>query len=211
MGGRGWRQSHGVPAGVVPPSGDSYFTICLTESTQTHPNVSHPSPDACARSHTGASEMDDRWLIAPPLSPHPPRPHTDSPRHPRQLPPSQRKDSGPTSGHNQQLRRSVRHRPTPPTAASPGKTLPRWNGARRSTFIYLTPRQGRDFICRSHLWLIIVNVMAPQLKDRPSWNLRGTEMTDGGKGPGHGQNTLVSKSSCWIKEGGRGSGLQLQV
>lgn len=122
MGGRGWRQSHGVPAGVVPPSGDSYFTICLTESTQTHPNVSHPSPDACARSHTGASEMDDRWLIAPPPSPHrPPRPHTDSPRHLRQLPPSQRKDSGPTSGHNQQLRRSVRHRPTPQPQLHLGK------------------------------------------------------------------------------------------
>lgn len=57
----GWRQSHGVPAGVVPPSGDSYFTICLTESTQKHPDASHPSPDARARSRS-RTQVPARWM-----------------------------------------------------------------------------------------------------------------------------------------------------
>lgn len=85
--------------------------------------------------------------------------------------------------------------------------LPRWNGARRSTFISLTPTQGRDFIRLSHLWLIIVSIIALKLKDRPWWNLRGTEMTDGGRGPEHGQNTLVSKTcSFMLDNGGRKGG-----
>lgn len=71
-------------------------------------------------------------------------------------------------------------------------------------FLYLTPRQGRDFIRLSHLWLIVVSIIALKLKDRPWRNLRGTEMTDGGRGPEHGQNTLVSKTcSLMLDKGGR--------
>lgn len=90
----GGRQSPGVPAGVVPPSGDSYFTICLTQSTQKHPDASHPSPDARARSRT---QVPARWMTggSSQHNPTPPAPlaHTDSSRHLRQLPLSQRKDS----------------------------------------------------------------------------------------------------------------------
>lgn len=37
-----WRQTHSVPAGVVPPSRDSYFTICLTEHTHRHTRTKTP-------------------------------------------------------------------------------------------------------------------------------------------------------------------------
>lgn len=179
-----------MPAGVVPPSGDSYFTICLTESTQKHPDASHPSPDARAHSRT---QVSARWMTGGSSRRNPPppissRPHTDSSRHLRQLPLSQRKDSDPqtTSGRNQQLKSSARRKPTPPPP-HPNRSF-RINAAalERGDFLYLVPRQGRDFIRLSPHWLMVVSIMALKLKDRPWWNLRGTEMTDGGRGPEHG-------------------------
>lgn len=96
------------------------------------------------------TQVPARWMTggsSPPRppSPHgPPRPHTDSPRHLRQLPPSQRKDSGPTSGHNQQLRRSVRHRPTPQPQLHLGKHCRA--GTEHAAARLYTSRQGKVVI-----------------------------------------------------------------
>lgn len=161
------------------------------EHTKTPRCLSSISRHTCTLMRAGASKMDDRWLIVP-WSP-PPHPH---PRNHTLLrlnvldsclclseetqPHKRLQDTINSWGEAWDTYR-------PPTAASPSITLPRWNRVLRSTFIYLTPRQGRDFICLLRLWLMIVSIIVLKLKDRPWWILRGTEMTDGGGGQNTGR------------------------
>lgn len=106
-----WRQTHGVPAGVVPPSRDSYFTICLTEHTHkntpapllsqssiSHVFVSvhtlgahtHTRSYTCTHTHAGVTVRQMSGGSSQCNSP--PWPNTDSSRHLRQLPLSQWKE-----------------------------------------------------------------------------------------------------------------------